>query len=100
MLGTVSDDSSSVMTTSSERSRGRKPRSHQIEGLRKVVAAYAAASGLAIATVSSRATGDGAKLPAVMAGADMTTRRFDLTLWWFSDNWPENAAWPADVARP
>ena len=79
----------------------RRPRGHQIDDLKKVASAYALAAGISIATVSSHATGDGAKLTSVLErDADMTTRRFDTTMWWFADNWPEGAPWPAGVARP
>lgn len=86
--------------TAPKKARARKIRTHQIDRLQTVVTAYAAAAGISIATASSRATGDGAKLSAVMKGADMTTRRFDDTMWWFSDNWPEGAPWPPGVPRP
>lgn len=34
------------------------------------------------------------------AGRDCQTGTADRAMQWFSDNWPEDLAWPKDIARP
>lgn len=66
-----------------------------------VTDAHASVSRLSDATLSTRAFGDGNKLPGVRnAGKDIRTRTFERGLQWFSDNWPEGAVWPEKVMRP
>ena len=69
--------------------------------------AYCEATGRSSSRVSSmvfgdgKRAGDGTKLAAIMSGgADITTRRFEAAMRWFSENWPEGADWPEGVARP
>lgn len=71
-----------------------------IDSLLTVAKAYAAAEGIDLSTVSSRAMGDTKKLPAMEQGADIQVRRFERTMAWFSDNWPSNAEWPEGIQRP
>jgi hypothetical protein len=71
-----------------------------IDQLLLVARAYAAAEHIDLSTVSWRALGDTKKLPALEAGADIQIKRHERTMQWFSDNWPANAVWPADVSRP
>ena len=33
-------------------------------------------------------------------GKGCTVRTYNRVLQWFSDNWPENLPWPADIPRP
>jgi len=62
---------------------------------------FSSAKELSVGRVSTLVFGDGAKLAAVIAGrADLTTRRFEAALLWFSDNWPDDVSWPPDVLRP
>jgi hypothetical protein len=70
-----------------------------IDRLLTVARAYAEGRRLKLSTVSSRALGDGKKLAAMEGGADIQVRRFEKTMQWFSDNWPD-APWPADIPRP
>ena len=51
-------------------------------------------------TVSHRVFADSKKLQALHDGADIVTGRFNASMQWFSDNWPEGAEWPADTERP
>ncbi len=62
--------------------------------------AFTKATGLEAKTVSWRVFGDSKKLAAVAAGADLSTRRFEAAVAWFSANWPVDADWPASVKRP
>ncbi len=71
-----------------------------IEHLLLVARTYAAAEGIDLSTASWRALGDTKKLPAIETGSDIQTRRFEKTMRWFSDNWPERTAWPEAVPRP
>ncbi len=65
-----------------------------------VADAYAAATSASDVTISSRVFGDSKKLTAIRSGKDITLRRFNAALEWFSDHWPDNAEWPKGVARP
>jgi hypothetical protein len=61
---------------------------------------YARATNRTLGTVSFLALGDGKRLKEIEGGADITTGRLERTLAWFSDNWPPEGVWPAEVARP
>lgn len=50
--------------------------------------------------VSTRVFGDGKTFARITAGGDVTTGNFERAMRWFSDNWPEGAAWPDGVDRP
>lgn len=72
-----------------------------IDQLLTVVRTYQeAVPDLEVSTLSWRVFGDTKKLGAIMDGADLHTRRHERALQWFSENWPEGATWPAEVARP
>lgn len=61
---------------------------------------YAEATGLAKASVSTRVFDDGNVIKRLLAGGDLTTGRWERSMRWLSDHWPEGADWPAGVARP
>jgi hypothetical protein len=69
------------------------------EQLLAVARRYAVAENLSLSAVSWRALGDSKKLCAIEAGADIQVGRFERTMQWFSDNWPD-VAWPDEVSRP
>lgn len=71
-----------------------------IDDLIAVARAYAEAEDIDLSTVSWRALGDTKKLGAIVGGRDIQVRRFEKTMQWFADHWPEAAIWPADVTRP
>lgn len=71
-----------------------------IDHLLSVAKAYAAAEEIDLSTVSWRALGDTKKLTALEDGKDIQIRRFEKTMQWFSDHWPENAVWPHEIERP
>ena len=71
-----------------------------IKHLLAIVDAYRAATGVEDTTVSHRVFSDSKKIEAMRTGADITLGRFNSAVLWFSENWPEGAEWPADVARP
>lgn len=43
--------------------------------------------------------GDGRLFSRIVRG-ELTVDRYDRTLAWFAENWPEDAEWPADIPRP
>jgi hypothetical protein len=72
-----------------------------IDALKIVALKYAELRSLSHGRVSTLAFGDGTKLPNILNGeADLTTARFERTMRWFSENWPENSEWPSAVPRP
>lgn len=70
-----------------------------IANLLAVARAYGAATGLELSQVSWRVMGDTKKLGALEQGADIQVGRFERTMQWFSDNWPESATWPEGIER-
>jgi hypothetical protein len=68
--------------------------------LLSVVDAYVEHVGVKEITLSHRLFGDSKKVTALREGADITLKRFNAALIWFSVNWPEGAGWPDDVPRP
>lgn len=66
-----------------------------------VARAYCAARRLSLARTSTLVFNEGKKLDLIASGsADLATGRFERAMRWFSDNWPEDAHWPTEVARP
>ena len=51
-------------------------------------------------TVGRLASGSGDFYIRLKRGHDLTTRRAERVLQWFSDNWPEDLPWPSDIPRP
>lgn len=71
-----------------------------IETILALARAYGAAEGIEPKTVSWRVFKDSKKLAALESPTgDIQTRRAEATLQWFSDNWPDGAAWPEGVDR-
>lgn len=65
-----------------------------------LASAYCAARGVEMSTVAQRAMGDWRFFDRIQDGASFTARKFDQGVEWFSKNWPADAAWPENVARP
>ena len=61
---------------------------------------WAAHADLRPATICRWATGDGGMYTRLARGCTITVRRAARTLQWFSDHWPIDLAWPADIPRP
>lgn len=61
--------------------------------------AFSAATGVSVGAVSHRVFDDSKKIPAMEGGADITVRRYNMAVRWFSENWPADTAWPADIPR-
>ena len=62
--------------------------------------AYAAHVRLELSTVSTYAANDGKWLARLQGGASCTLRKAAAVFQWFSENWPVDLEWPADIPRP
>ena len=63
--------------------------------------AYASAKSVSIATIGRLAAGDWRFFDRLDDDAKtFTARKYDEVIRWFSDRWPEDAAWPPEVERP
>ncbi len=71
-----------------------------VRHLLQTAKAYATAQGLSLSRVSTIVFGDGKVLSRLDDGADLTTRRLETAMQWFSDNWPDGASWPEGPRRP
>jgi hypothetical protein len=72
-----------------------------IKWLLAVSSAYCAATGLSESRVSTLALNAGHRLPDIREGkCGIGVMTLETAIQWFSNNWPEGAEWPADVARP
>ncbi len=72
----------------------------EISHVIRLVAALANASNRSPHTVSRWASGDGMLYKRLIGGADITSRRHARMIQWFSDHWPPDLEWPADIPRP
>lgn len=61
--------------------------------------AYAAARCIELSTVSRMAAGDWRFFDRIDT-TTFTARKYDAVMAWFSENWPNDKVWPADVPRP
>lgn len=61
--------------------------------------AYCAARGVSDATVSGIIFKDSRKLSRLRNGGDITIRRYEKAIYWFSKNWPENCKRPDCIPR-
>lgn len=51
-------------------------------------------------TISVRMFGKGDFFKGLLAGGGCTVRTAKKAAQWFSDNWPDDLAWPRDIPRP
>lgn len=65
----------------------------------RVVDAYREARGWSDATVSTLVFRQGRKIDELRHGTDITTGRLFAAYCWFSNHWPDDAVWPADLPR-
>lgn len=61
---------------------------------------YAQAEGIGLAALSSRVFNDSKKIPALAAGRDFTTARYEAGVRYIAARWPADIAWPDGVHRP
>jgi len=71
-----------------------------ISDLLELTDAFLAATSIKEVTLSHRVFGDSKKICAMREGSDITVGRFNEAFRWFSANWPQGAAWPANINRP
>lgn len=62
--------------------------------------AYCAAQKISMARVATVVHDQGAFFKRLESGAGCTVDTYEKFLQWFSDNWPNAKAWPAEIARP
>jgi hypothetical protein len=62
--------------------------------------AYIAHTGRKLSTISTYSANDGKFLGGLKAGNGCTLRKAAVVLSWFDENWPQDLAWPAHIARP
>jgi hypothetical protein len=70
------------------------------ENLRALARAYVASRPYEPTTLWARAANDARFMERLDSGKTFTIRTYDRTVQWFSDHWPEGAAWPKSVVRP
>ncbi len=68
--------------------------------LLEVADRYAVAKKVSRARVSTLILNQGMKLDQIAQGHDLMTGKFEDAMLWLSRNWPNNADWPAGIARP
>ena len=61
---------------------------------------YAARSNYRLSTVARYMGGSGDTISRLEAGHDLTMRRYNRFMQWFSDHWPDDLEWPSDIPRP
>ncbi len=61
---------------------------------------YASARELSCSRIATIVFSSGAMYRRMIEGADITVGRLEAATQWFSDNWPEDKPWPADIERP
>lgn len=72
----------------------------QISDLLTLADEYQRVCPVADSTLSTAIFNDGKKLTALRADKDLHTKRFNTSVQWFSDHWPDGAEWPVGIVRP
>lgn len=67
-----------------------------------LVDAYAAATGHAESTISTKIFNDGKRIEKIRAGGDVGLRKVSDAISWFDAHWPEGerGRWPRNIPRP
>ena len=61
---------------------------------------FSAATGKAETTIAKHAAGQAYVFQRLRDGCSITARRYNRIVQWFSDHWPADLLWPADLPRP
>ena len=61
---------------------------------------FALATGLSTSYISVKCSGDSKLYKRLQTGGDIRCATFRRIVQWFSDNWPADIFWPADIPRP
>lgn len=72
----------------------------RIDELLTLADAFCAAKRMSEARLSTILFNGGARLKQVRAGKDMGIKIAEEAIAWLSRNWPADAVWPTDIARP
>lgn len=76
-------------------------KSAALHDLLRLFDVYCASTGMSRARLSTLVLNRGSTADAIAEGsADVTTGTFEKAIRWFSDHWPVDAIWPADLSRP
>lgn len=70
------------------------------QDLHKLAELMSADRGLSIGTIGLYAAKDGKFFGRIAGGGGCTLRTANRVVRWFSENWPEDQAWPSDIPRP
>lgn len=70
---------------------------HALTTLAETMAAH---QGVTHFAISMRALGKGDFFKKLLSGGDCRTTTAARVLAWFSENWPSDLEWPADIPRP
>lgn len=65
-----------------------------------LAAKFSDAAGVSVQAIGQRALKDNTFFMRIGKGSGFTFRTYDKLIIWFSDNWPNEAKWPEEVARP
>lgn len=74
--------------------------SSETKSLFELASAFAKARNLSLRTVSRKAAHQGMFFDRLEDGKDCSTARRRRIVQWFSDNWPSDEPWPANIKRP
>ena len=73
----------------------------QTSKLLQLAQTLAAHEGVGHFAISMRIFGKGDFFHNIITkGSDCRTRTAERVMQWFSDNWPDDLAWPRDIPRP
>lgn len=62
---------------------------------------FAQSRGIGRQRLSTIVLNRGSTLDRIADGdSDLNTGTFEKAMLWFSENWPDGVAWPADISRP
>lgn len=66
----------------------------------KLAEVYLAHAGGSEATISNKITTNARFFDRLRAGKDCRVATFSKAMSWFSERWPSDLEWPADIPRP
>ena len=61
---------------------------------------YCAATGMSKARLATILANDGKFFERIEGGGGFNIRRFEDSMRWLSEHWPDNVKWPGSVMRP
>lgn len=70
------------------------------ENLLDLAASYKDATDASYASIGQGALNDNTFFSRIQAGKGFTIGTFDRVVAWFSNNWPDDRAWPEGIERP